>query len=300
MKKIFLFTLLLILGAITSAQANGRVPLRTVKNAQTAAVRAATVHPRPLPPIPGSFVHPAFVVTNKAAVTAVKAAGNVTAHTAPTASTVVSATAPRVQRSILQQAQRDWKARQLKKEHAAQVALAQAKANLPKADVKNAQVVSSFEGLEVHGNETPQLPWMKEPNVLYRGMGLDVNGNAIRNILDNGLLLKDVGKDNNHLASIYAGGAHGLVRESASMRFTNLADTPATALHYAQRNNTPGRVAVIVRVTGLEDYHELVQLSHDISADHIEEMIALVNINNTPTWCRVKIEEGQFLLTPYQ
>ena len=219
----------------------------------------------------------------------------------PVAETQVPRVNNRKDRPFLQQLTRDVKAARLKRQHAKTVEFKHAKDRLPKLKPDESKVFFSLEALEVRSEVAPALPWMKEPGVLYRGMSLSTDGIAIRKILEHGLLIEDVGPDNNHLFVTYSGaGAPGSVATSPSLRFTNLSNAPATACHYATINNTKGSLSVLVRVTGLKQDKDVVRVKEDISPDHIEEMIAFVNFNGVPSWCRVELQNGLFLLTPYE
>ena len=66
------------------------------------------------------------------------------------------------------------------------------------------------------------------------------------------------------------------------------------------RNNVEGNIVVLVKVTGQQGYDTIVRVAADIAPEHIEEMIALVSLDGKPTWCRVKLADGKFQLTPYQ
>ena len=249
--------------------------------AKTAGVaRSTVVHARPLPPTPGTFVQPAFVSTTRRVTPA------------PT-------------RSWLTQLQRDIKAAQLKEEHSRQVR--NAKRTFPK--LTSAQIiVDDFETLFVTNEQfkqVPQLPWKEEPGILYRGMGLDTDGKSIRNILENGLLLKDVGPKNDAFLECTDGTTNGFIARYTSrmlgIRYTNLTLNPHFASCHAYDNIEKNRIGILVRVSGQREYATVVRAMEDIGPNYIEEMIALVTLNDRPTWCRVELtKDGRFRLTPYE
>ena len=160
--------------------------------------------------------------------------------------------------------------------------------------------VSTFADMSYAGSILPPLPIRKHPFLMYRGMGLNADGVAIRNILENGLLLKDVGLDSNNLITMYAGNGHGAaIREASKLKFTNLTDDPSSAFHYAQRNITENRILVIVSVKDAPR-GSIVRIQEDIPPSQIREMIALLRVEGRPTWCRIEIAEEGFRVTPYQ
>lgn len=253
-----------------------------------------------MPPMPGTLVHPTVVhLPNVSPVSRISPL-TPTIPTGPVAKVTTPSISGKVNRSWWEQQQRNRKAAALKKQHTAQVNLAQRKASLPQLLENNKQTVSSFENLEVHQQEIPTLPWIEEPQILYRGLGLPVDAKAVRNILENGLLVKDVGPESNTLATIYAAGSRASLSHVAHVRYTNLTNDPSTALHYAGRNNVNGQVIVLVRVTGIADYKDIVRVEADIPPAQIEEMLVLVSLDGHPQWCRVELKGNQLELTPYE
>ena len=128
----------------------------------------------------------------------------------------------------------------------------------------------------------------------------NADGKALRNILENGLLIKDVGLNSNDLMIIYAAAASprammGLVQQPV----TNLTNDPRTALQYAQLHNQSGNMMVVVKVSGIDGYDDIVRVEDDIPANQIEEMLVCVSWNGTPVWARVTATPDGFELTPY-
>lgn len=305
---LFLFVTLPTQAQLTTFMRNGsKVSSLGRFGGRGGAVSSRVVVPLPpvLPPTPGTvvqypfvpapsvvFVEPAHVVAPNVAV------ADPSSLTVPN----ISASLPKpTDRSWIEQLNRNIKAAQLKRKHAESVRLAQAKANLPKLAENYQREVPSFEGLEVHGEKIPDLPWLKEDGILFRGMGLPVTGQEIQNILENGLLIKDVGTDNGTLVIILSGGVSRSALANASHpRFTNLTNSPQDALHYAVRNNGSGNVIVLVRVSGQSEYLPVVRVDKDIAPEHIEEMIALLSVDGAPTWCRITQSQGKFIITPYK
>ena len=206
-------------------------------------------------------------------------------------------------RSWLEQQERNIKAWQLKRQHAQELALYTQFTALPQLQGKRTFQVADLRDFSITDspkNSIPALPVMEYPNYLYRVLGLNSNED-IRNILINGLRLQDVGSDSNVLLMMLASSPQKAATLSSS-KYTNLTKSPETALHYALRNSNgaSNRMAVIVIVNGEEQYGPIVQVQHDIPATQISAVIALLNIDGVPTWCRVQLREGEFVITPYE
>ena len=207
-------------------------------------------------------------------------------------------------RSWLEQQRRDFKAWQLKRQHAKTVALYQQIAALPKlqeAQRFQAENLTDFRVQEGTSQQLPALPALERPGYLYRGLGLSAMGQDMHNIFQNGLRVQDAGQNSNYLLMALASNPHSAAAVS-SAKYTNLTQQPKLAVDYALRNSrfVQDGVAVVVVVTGEEEHGKVIQVSHDIPAEHIQGMFVLLNIKGTPTWCLVERQEGQFVITPYE
>ena len=159
--------------------------------------------------------------------------------------------------------------------------------------------VQDFTALQYTGTRVPTLPFASHSKYMYRGLGLALNGKAVRNILQNGLLLKDVGPHSNDRRMAFASsGGLGAMRAILKESVINLTDSPETAFHYAFRNKEKG-MAVLVSVKETKNRGNIVTVPHDIPAAQINELAALVQMNGKPVWCRVELEGDGFRLTPY-
>ena len=206
-------------------------------------------------------------------------------------------------RSWLEQQKRNIKARQLKREHAKQIALRAQLAALPKLQPERAFRAADLKDYlitNLPAGSVPQLPLIEHPDYVYRGLGLNSNRD-IYNILTNGLLLKDVGNFSNGLLLTLAASPFDAAAISTT-KYTNLTRTPSIALHYALRNSQgfEDRVAVIVSIRGEERRGPIIQVQHDIPATRISMLIVLLNVEGVPTWCRIQLQEGEFVITPYE
>ncbi len=143
-----------------------------------------------------------------------------------------------------------------------------------------------------------ETPWKATPQDMYRALSLSADGAALRNIMENGLLLKDVGKFSNNRTMAYVSGDPRFVRTVSSMRFNSLAADPNTAVYYAKMHHSKD-IIVVVRVQGLPEHGKVVHVGRDIPAENIKEVIAALNIGGNTVWCRVKAEKDGFTFTPY-
>ena len=169
----------------------------------------------------------------------------------------------------------------------------------PKIETVEA-TVPSFANLTIGSEVAPLLPFAQTPGKMYRGLGLPADGEAIRNILQNGLRLEDVGNDScNLLMSMACSDRNvGALRQMSQMKFINFTNSPFFAFQYASRNTNGSNVPVIISVHGVPE-DKIVRVDKDIPAEQIDEVIALVNWNGVPTWCTVTLAEKGFQLRPY-
>lgn len=143
-----------------------------------------------------------------------------------------------------------------------------------------------------------ETPWKTNPQDMYRALSLPADGAALRNIMENGLLLKDVGAFSNNRAMAYVSGDPRMVKTVSSMKFNSLASDPNTAVHYAKMHHSKD-IIVVVRVQGLPEHGKVIHVGRDIPAENIKEVIAALNIDGTTIWCRVKAEKDGFTFNPY-
>ena len=213
------------------------------------------------------------------------------------------------QRSLWEQTKRDWKAHRLKQEHTAAVAFKQAKANLPQLQPEESFFTTTFNEVEPDKAvraERIMLPIMKEPGVLYRGLVLSADGNAIANILLYGLRIQDnVGKEANTRILALSSHSRYHVMHNSKVKTTNLTDSPQDAVFWCYKRLTPQTpVPVIVQVTGVKGSGPIIQISDDIPAENIN-VFAKLKVNGQARWCLIELacdDNGQagFKITPAQ
>lgn len=220
-------------------------------------------------------------------------------------------------RSWLTQQQRNFKAWQLKKEHAhaqklhAQemeelAAIETAKAAAPKLLPEYALVVEDFTAFIPQTNQQPKpdMPFVAEPGTIaYRGLALSADANAVRNILTNGLLLKDAGEENSTLRIAYAShGGYSAVKHFLENPVTNITYGPHSAASWgAKRMEAALPILTVVKIRGTFTGSSMEVVTEDIPASQIEEVIVRLDLGGTLTWCKVELNEDNSLtLTPYQ
>lgn len=142
----------------------------------------------------------------------------------------------------------------------------------------------------------PGFPFQNQRALIYRGLALKTDGAAIRNILENGLLLKDVGAESNTLILAMAGPQ----ARSASVRapVTNLTDTSSEAAVWASKRMGKRDVSVIVVVKS-NAKGSYITINQDIAPEDIYAVTALLNVDGRPTWCKLETQGNNFRITPY-
>ena len=164
---------------------------------------------------------------------------------------------------------------------------------------EKAFVTSDFFPFLYSGKEIPTLPFALDRKHIYRGLGLPADGPALRRILQEGLLVKDVGPDNNSLRMSYASvGGLAALKQVAQKKVINLTDSPVLAFNYAWRNRHKG-IMVLLSVRNFPYHGNIVVHDRDIPAADLEEAIVLLQVDGTPHWCKVQVLEQGFQITPY-
>ncbi|MBR4356272.1 MAG: hypothetical protein IKP96_06910 [Elusimicrobiaceae bacterium] len=207
-------------------------------------------------------------------------------------------------RSWLEQQKRNFKAWQLKRQHARQLALQQKIAALPELQTDQMFLATSLDGFQINPKtikDIPALPYIQQDGFLYRGLGLSKNGRRIRNILENGLRTQDVDSESNCLLMALSASGRSAAAVSGK-KLTNLTQSPELAMSYAlQRSRIADNfLPVMVAVTGEQQHGYIVQVEHDIPADQIDSVIALLSLDGMPTWCLLQWEGEQFVITPFE
>ncbi|MGN0025174.1 MAG: hypothetical protein ACI351_07075 [Candidatus Avelusimicrobium sp.] len=176
----------------------------------------------------------------------------------------------------------------------------------PALQADKALAVRDFSAVMPAGTEaeTPVIPFQNQRGLIYRGLALNADGQAIRNILENGLLIKDLGQyASDFITSVGAETARGRCH---SMKVTNLTAESSEAVKWAQLRSQEEAIPVVMVVKYSsnkdlfsQDIHAI-NTAADIPPEDIYAMAALLNINGVPTWCKVELEGEGFRITPYE
>lgn len=226
-------------------------------------------------------------------------------------------TAPTRKRSWAAQTARNWKAWNLRRQRRqverrtlqAEIerqALEQAKAALPSLQHEESFVVTDLEQFIPVPKQQPKpsVPFVAEPgDIAFRGLALASDGAAIRNILTNGLRLKDVGEENSTLRIAYASpGGYYAIKFFIENPVINVTYSPKSAVYWGARRLGPDLpMLMIIKIRGKFVGDSMEVVVEDIPASDIEEVITRLNINGKLTWCKVKLnEDNTFTLTPYE
>ncbi len=213
-------------------------------------------------------------------------------------------------RSWLTQTARNWKAwnlrRQRRNAEIERKALEQAKAALPSLQSGQSFVVKDLVDFTPvpHQQPKPSVPFVAEPgDIAFRGLALANDGEAIRNILTNGLRLKDVGEENSTLRIAYASpGGYYAIKFFIENPVINVTYGPKSAAYWGARRLDPDLpMLTIIKIRGKFIGDSMETIVEDIPASDIEEVVTRLNINGQLTWCKVKLnEDNTFTLTPYE
>ena len=283
-------------GLTTSRGSIGR-PVHVVPPLTT-----TTKIPKIVPPMPGSFTQNPFLGS---------AVGQ--------ASFGKSKTFTRNQRPFWERWSRNVKASKLKKQHAEAVRRAQLEANLPRLEPGEtfsfndeldflAVLVPSFENFSPDSkflilSDLPALPFLEEENVVYRGMALSPA--QLKNIAENGILLKDVSSSSNRHNLAVVGGDRGLVTHFATHPTINTTANPEKAIYWGAKNVTSKRwILTVAKIKDVPQRGDIVNLAQDIPVEQIEELVVLLrDPNRHPNqnaWYRLKKETEEYEKFPFK
>lgn len=140
-------------------------------------------------------------------------------------------------------------------------------------------------------------PFQNQRGLIYRGLALN-SDEAFRNILENGLLIKDAGSESNTLMLAISGGM-GRPSTAACKKITNLTDKSTDAVMWAGKRMGRNDINAVVVVKSQEK-GDVIITTEDIPAEDIYAVTALLRVNGKPTWCKVELEGDGFRITPYQ
>ncbi len=153
------------------------------------------------------------------------------------------------------------------------------------------------EAVTLDGETAPALPFLKEPNIAYRGMALTPAD--IRHILTNGMERHRTVASNRYNISI-SGGSHGAIRYFASHPIINLTASPIHAQYWGSKFLGPKPILTIFKIRGDFSRADIINADRNIAVNEIEEVIALLKIDGKPTWCRMQLhDKNTLVITPY-
>lgn len=148
-------------------------------------------------------------------------------------------------------------------------------------------------------DEAPTLiPFQNQRGLIYRGLALNADGKAIRNILENGLRVQDSGEESNTLRIAYASRGGPSAVKTVLDPVINLTSGPNSASSWAAKRMRHQDIRVVVVVHSQEQGSIIVE-TKDIPPADIYAVTALLNIDGTRTWCKVELEGENFRITPY-
>lgn len=147
----------------------------------------------------------------------------------------------------------------------------------------------------------PRQPFAVRPNLIFRGIALKAKDTtpAVRNILENGLRLQDLGNHAANLRLSLVAGANYKAVTAAARPVTNLTEDPFAAAEWAFRRGIEGSSRVVIAVNAT-DRGQIIHYDRDIAVDELHSVIILLNVNGQKTWCQVELAEEGFKITPYE
>lgn len=150
--------------------------------------------------------------------------------------------------------------------------------------------------------DLPPFPFIKKPAYIFRGMGLGVDGDAIRNILTDGLRTADVSKENATLLLSMSGGQnHYVAAHAVQHPRINLTNDPSSAVYYAHRYAKLGLATVaVVKSSAAKETGKIITTEQDIPAEDIVSFVALLSVDGEATWCQIELAENGFKVTPFK
>lgn len=227
--------------------------------------------------------------------------------------TPAATAAVRAQRPWWEQVQRNFTAWKLKhqrrqrdlllqKAEQARLAREQLEATLPKLVPQDAFETADFAALLTDQIPPQELPLLMQPDVLYRGLAVSGDGEALKNILQNGLLLKDAGTEANTRHIAMSGGSRGALSALAKRPITNLTSFPVNAAEWATKRLTEEKqLLVVVGVGGQTRSGKIVTIDQDIPAAQITHVVVPLQTAQGAVWCEISLtQDGQFLAIPYR
>ncbi len=143
-----------------------------------------------------------------------------------------------------------------------------------------------------------EMPVTENPQLIYRGMALDAA--ALHNVLEHGMLLKDVSHESTTLRLAYASKTmHPATMDKvASTPVNNFTKYPISAANWASQRLGKNETVVLVSIKSYEKGAVIIE-TRDILPEEFYDVLAVLEVNGNPTWCKVELAENGYKITPY-
>lgn len=143
-----------------------------------------------------------------------------------------------------------------------------------------------------------EMPVTENPQLIYRGMALDAA--ALHNVLEHGMLLKDVSHESTTLRLAYASKTmHPATMDKvASTPVNNFTKYPISAANWASQRLGENETVVLVSIKSYEKGAVIIE-TRDILPEEFYDVLAVLEVNGNPTWCKVELAENGYKITPY-
>lgn len=142
------------------------------------------------------------------------------------------------------------------------------------------------------------MPVEENPQLIYRGMALDAE--ALKSILKNGMLLKDVtpASATQYLPYSFTTTETPNIPKEGFVHINNFTKSPALAANWASMKLSKKSTVVLVSVKSYKKGTFIVEME-DILPDKFYDVLAVLQINDNPTWCKVELLDEGYKITPY-
>lgn len=173
----------------------------------------------------------------------------------------------------------------------------------PRLIEAEAVTVSDFTQLvplqEANAQGAMVFPFQNQRRLIYRPMSLPEDGNAIKNILENGLEINKVTRASiNRILAQTATTPH-IAKAMNDYRVINMTDNAHEAVIWAEKWKDKGPIRTIVAVKSPRT-GKRISFDTDIPPADIYAVAAYLHVNGQDRWCKVEPAGDGFRVTPYE
>jgi len=143
-----------------------------------------------------------------------------------------------------------------------------------------------------------EMPVTENPELIARGLALDAA--ALHTVLEHCMLLKDVSNESTTLMLFYASTTMHptAVDKAVSTPINNFTKSPISAANWASKRLEKNKTVVLVSIKSYEKGAIIIK-PRDILPEEFYDVLAVLEVNGNPTWCKVELAENGYKITPY-